>query len=110
MVELVDLVLVLTTVPIGDLGDRIARALVEERLAACVNILPPMVSVYRWRGAVEREEERQLLVKTTESRVDAVRRRISELHPYEVPEFLVLRVADAAPDYLEWARAQTRVD
>ena len=110
MVELVDLVLVLTTVPIGDLGDRIARALVEERLAACVNILPPMVSVYRWRAAVEREEERQLLVKTTESRVDAVRRRISELHPYEVPEFLVLRVADAGPDYLEWARAETRVD
>jgi len=94
--------LVLTTVPDGAKGETIARALVEERLAACVNLLPPMTSIYRWRGVVERESERQLIIKTTRQRVEALRARLSALHPYELPEFIVLAVADGGAAYLQW--------
>ena len=94
--------LVLTTVPDGDQGETIARTLVEERLAACVNLLPPMTSIYRWRGAVERESERQLIIKTTRQRVEALRARLSALHPYELPEFIVLAVSDGGAAYLQW--------
>jgi periplasmic divalent cation tolerance protein len=103
----VEIVIILTTVPSGDLGERLARALVEERLAACANILPPMTSIYRWKGAVERDEERQLVLKTTRERASAVQRRIAELHSYELPEFLVLPVVDGSPGYLEWVRGET---
>lgn len=102
-----DVVVVLTTVPIGSKGDEIARALVEDHLAACVNVLPPMTSIYRWRGAVERETEQQLLIKTTRGRVPAVQARLAALHPYEVPEFLVLSVADSSSAYFEWVVNET---
>ena len=102
-----DVVLVLTTVPVGEDGDRIARALVEERLAACVNIQPPMTSIYRWQGVVEREVERQIVMKTTASRVPEIRERLSALHLYELPEFLVVPVLDGTPRYLDWVQAET---
>lgn len=101
------LVLILTTIPEGDLGDTIARTLVEERLAACVNICPPMTSFYRWRGAVEREIERQIVIKTASERVPAVQARLAELHPYELPEFVVLAVADGSTAYLAWVQGET---
>jgi periplasmic divalent cation tolerance protein len=100
-------VLVLTTVPDGDLGETIARKLVEERLAACVNVLAPMTSFYRWQGALEREAERQVVIKTTTERVPAVQARVAELHSYELPEFLVLDVADGSTGYLAWIGSQT---
>jgi periplasmic divalent cation tolerance protein len=103
-----DIVLILTTVPEGDQGEAIARALVEERLAACVNVLAPMMSIYRWRGAVERESERQMVIKTTRERLAAIEARVKELHSYELPEFIVLPVADGGVKYLEWVRAETR--
>jgi periplasmic divalent cation tolerance protein len=103
-----DIVLVLTTVPDGDLGETLARILVEERLAACVNVLPPMTSIYRWRGGVEREAERQMLIKTTRERVETIHARLKELHSYELPEFIVLPVADGSPGYLAWVRTETR--
>ena len=99
-----DVVLILTTVPEGDLGDTIARRLIEERVAACVNVCAPMASLYRWRGVVERAAERQLVIKTTREHVPAVHACIAELHWYELPEFLVLAVADGSTAYLEWIR------
>jgi periplasmic divalent cation tolerance protein len=102
-----DIVLVLTTVPDSDQGEVIARTLVEERLAACVNVLPSMTSIYRWRGVVEREMERQMIIKTTRNRVPAVQTRLAALHPYEVPEFLVLSVADSSSAYFEWVVNET---
>ena len=99
-----DVVLILTTVADDQQGETIARALVEERLAACVNVLPSMISVYRWAGSIERETERQLVIKTTRDRAPQVQTRLSELHSYELPEFLVIGVADGSERYLEWVR------
>jgi periplasmic divalent cation tolerance protein len=101
-----DVVIVLTTVPEGDLGDTIARRLIEERVAACVNVCAPMTSLYRWRGAVERETERQLVIKTTREHVPAVQACIAELHSYELPEFIVLAVADGSTAYLDWLQGE----
>ena len=101
------LVLVLTTVPSDSLGEEIARALVEERLAACVNISGPMTSIYRWKGQVESESERQLVIKTTADRVAAVQRRIQELHSYELPEFIVIDASGVSDKYLEWVLSVT---
>lgn len=91
----------LTTVAAGGKGSALARTLVDERLAACVNVLPPMTSVYRWRGAVEVDSEQQLVIKTTASLVAALEARIRELHPYELPEFVVL-TAEAGAAYATW--------
>ena len=97
-----DYVLVLTTLPASHDAASVARALVQERLAACVNLLPVMRSMYRWEGSIEDEEERQLLIKTTRARVEDLRARVTELHPYEVPEFLVLPVMGGSEAYLRW--------
>ena len=97
-----DAVLVLTTVGSDADAVKLARVLVEERLAACVNVLPPMTSVYRWKGGVEQEGERQVVIKTTRGRVDALAARLRTLHPYEVPEFLVIAVSDGSDAYLAW--------
>lgn len=91
----------LTTVGAGAKGSELARTLVDERLAACVNVLPPMTSVYRWKGAVEAESEQQLVIKTSKSLVAALEARIRELHPYELPEFIIL-TAEAGAAYAAW--------
>jgi periplasmic divalent cation tolerance protein len=100
--------LVLTT--LGALADcdLFARTLVEERLAACVNVLPPMRSTYRWKGMVEQDDERQIVIKTTADRIETLRARVRELHPYEMPEFIVLRVADGERGYLDWISESVR--
>ena len=95
-------VLVLTTFPADGDAEQLAATLVEERLAACVNILPPMRSVYRWQGKVERADERQLLIKTGLGRLRALEKRVKQLHPYEVPEFLAVMIDKTAKDYLAW--------
>ena len=101
-------VVVLTTLPAsGDVSGDVARTLVSERLAACVNILAPMRSVYRWEGAVQEDDERQLVIKTTRARVPDLWARLRTLHPYDVPEFVVLPVADGSHAYLEWIRGST---
>ena len=100
-------VLVLTTLPADADAAVFARTLVSERLAACVNLLAPMESVYRWEGDVQREAERQLIMKTTRARVDALWQRVRELHPYDVPEFLVLPIADGSDAYLRWLGEST---
>jgi periplasmic divalent cation tolerance protein len=101
------LVLVLTTVDSQDEAATIARALVDERLAACVNVLPPMVSVYRWKGSVESATEQQLIIKTTVNHVEAVKVRLAALHSYEVPEILVVPIADASASYAQWIAEST---
>jgi len=102
-----DTVLVLTTVPSTDVGEAIGRALVDARLAACVNVFPPMVSVYRWKGALQRDEECQVVIKTIRGRVDDVEARVTALHPYDLPEFLVLPVEGGDPAYLAWVTAES---
>ena len=93
--------LVLTTYPVDGDVDAFARTLVGERLAACVNVLPPMQSTYRWNEGVETATERQLLIKTKAASVAALEQRVRELHPYDVPEFLVIPV-DGSAAYLTW--------
>jgi periplasmic divalent cation tolerance protein len=102
-----DTMLVLTTVADAAQAERIARALVEERLAACVTTLGAARSVYRWQGEVEAADELPLLIKTTAERWPELRERLRALHPYEVPEMIVLPVADGLPAYLDWLRAST---
>lgn len=93
---------VLSTVARAEDAERIARALVERRLAACVNVVPGLVSVYRWKGNVEKNDERLLLIKTRRERLPALREALAALHPYELPELLALPVEAGSPAYLEW--------
>jgi periplasmic divalent cation tolerance protein len=101
-------VLVLTTVPSEALGEEIARALVTERLAACVNVGAAMNSIYRWKEDIEQETERQLVIKTTADRVGSVEQRIKELHSYELPECLVVEATGGSEAYLNWVAAASR--
>lgn len=94
-------VIILTTLGASADAAAFARVLVSDRLAACVNVLPPMTSLYWWKGAIEEDSERQLVIKTTADRVAAIEARFNELHPYELPEFIVLN-ASASASYLEW--------
>ncbi|HUK36031.1 MAG TPA: divalent-cation tolerance protein CutA [Vicinamibacterales bacterium] len=105
-----DVVLVLSTVPDDvESADALARTLVEEKLAACVNILPAMSSIYRWRGAIERGVERQLIVKTTRANLPALNARFVELHSYELPEFIVIDIQSGSSDYLAWIAGEVLV-
>lgn len=96
-----------STCPDTQTASAIARALVEERLAACVSHLPGLASTYRWQGAVESASEVLLLIKTTADRVEALSARLRELHPYELPELVAVEVRAGLPDYLAWVAAQT---
>ncbi|MEP6782986.1 MAG: divalent-cation tolerance protein CutA [Acidobacteriota bacterium] len=100
-------VLVLTTFPADGDAESLGTTLVEEGLAACVNVLPPMLSIYRWKGVIEKADERQLLIKTTEARTAALEIRLRSLHPYDVPEFLIIRIAGGSPEYLAWLSSST---
>ncbi len=95
---------VLMTAPAGD-AESLGRHLVEEGLAACATLLPGAVSIYRWEGAIERQEECQLILKATAARVPELLERAVELHPYDVPELLVLPVVAGLPGYLDWVRS-----
>ena len=96
------------TCPDAASAERLAGALVGERLAACVQVLPGVRSVYRWQGAVERADEVLLLVKTTRERLDALAARVRALHPYELPELVAVEAAGGLPDYLAWVAAESR--
>ena len=102
-----DLVLLLTTVPSPEVGERLAQALVDERLAACVNVLPPMVSIYRWQGQMHRDVEQQLVIKTSRARLAEAKARLTALHLYDLPECLVLSVDGGDPAYLAWVAGET---
>jgi periplasmic divalent cation tolerance protein len=100
-------ILVLSTASSVEEAERIARALVDERLAACVNVVPGVRSIYRWQGAVHTDAEVSLFIKTVAERFPALRERVRELHSYELPELVCLELEDGDPDYLAWVRAQT---
>jgi periplasmic divalent cation tolerance protein len=100
-------VIVLTTLGADADATSLARTLVEERLAACVNVLAPMMSTYRWKGSIEQDREQQLVIKTTSARVPALEARLRDLHPYELPEFLVLPVSTGSEAYLRWVGENT---
>lgn len=98
------LMVVLTTVGNEDDAVRLAQALVERRLVACVNVLPGVRSIYRWQGAVHDDRELLLLAKTTAARLAEVTAALAELHPYDVPEVVALEAAMVAPSYAAWLR------
>ncbi|HYS53136.1 MAG TPA: divalent-cation tolerance protein CutA [Thermoanaerobaculia bacterium] len=95
-------VVVLTTVGASFDPSEIATQLVEKRLAACVNIIPQVHSVYRWKDKIESDSEQLLLIKTVESQIDDLRDALFAIHPYEVPEFVVIRMDDLSSAYREW--------
>ena len=99
---------VLTTAPDAETGALIARALVEERLAACVNVIPGVRSIYRWGGEIQDDPEVLLIVKTRAERCEALAARIQDLHPYDVAEVLVLPALGGSTPYLAWISAETR--
>ena len=99
--------LVITTMPDQASAERLARALVDARLAACVNILAPCRSLYRWQGAIETAEEVPLLIKTRAARYSELEAAIRAQHPYVLPEIVAVEPARGLPDYLAWVAAQT---
>jgi periplasmic divalent cation tolerance protein len=99
--------LAITTVGSEEAADRIAATLVEERLAACVSIVPGVLSIYRWKDAVQRDREWQLLIKTQAARLPALEARLKELHTYALPEFLVLQPEGGSAEYLAWVLGQS---
>jgi periplasmic divalent cation tolerance protein len=100
-------VVVLSTVAREQDAETIARELVQRGLAACVNVVPGLVSIYRWKGQVQREEEWLLLIKTRGERLPALREALVSLHPYELPEMVALPIEDGHPPYLAWIDENT---
>jgi periplasmic divalent cation tolerance protein len=101
-------IVTLCTVPDRKTGETIAAALVEERLAACVNLVPGLSSTYRWKGKVEQAAECLLIIKTGVSRFDVLKRRIQELHPNELPEIIALPIIHGDRAYLDWITESTK--
>ena len=101
-------VVVLTALGAPPDAERIARALVEERLAACVNVVPGVVSIYRWKGVVEKENELLLVIKTIGEKVEQLKARLLQLHPYELPEVVVIPIGGGHKAYLEWIAEQVQ--
>lgn len=102
-----DAIVILCTAPSAAVGEKLARGLVEARLAACVNVIDRVVSIYQWKDDVHRDEEVQLVIKTRARLFDEVSRWIGENHPYEVPEVLALPVSAGSEKYLAWLGAET---
>jgi periplasmic divalent cation tolerance protein len=102
-----DLSVVLATVPNAEVGRRLARSLLQERLIACASLVPGVTSLYRWNGEVQEEVESLVVMKTRSELVPRLIARIPELHPYELPEVLALRVADGLPAYRRWVLDET---
>ena len=96
-----------STCPDAASADSIARTLVEERLAACVNRIPGVQSTYRWQGQIEQSDEVLLLIKTTADRLEAMTERLRALHPYELPELVAVEIRSGLPAYLAWIAAET---
>ena len=102
-----DILMVHCSVPDARTAEAIARTLVEERLAACVTIVPGVRSVYRWQGAIEAADECQLVAKTAASQFEALRDRLIALHPYELPEVVAVKLELGSPEYLDWVRRES---
>jgi periplasmic divalent cation tolerance protein len=107
-VTMTDALVVLVTAPTAEKAAEIARALVEERLAACGNVVPGLRSIYRWEGKVQDDAEALLVLKTARDRFDALRARVLALHPYDVPEVIALPIEAGSAPYLAWIVGETR--
>lgn len=94
--------IVLCTVPDPDAGERLAASLVEARVAACVNILPGLTSVFRWQGETQKDPEALLIIKTRRDRFEAICEVLRAQHPYELPEIIAVPLSDGLPAYLRW--------
>lgn len=99
--------LVLTNLPDRAAAERIAESLVGQKLAACVNILAPCRSVYRWKGELQRDEEHPMLIKTTAERYAALEQALRAAHPYELPEIIAVPIERGLPQYLAWVAGET---
>ena len=102
--------LILCTCPDAETADQLAEMLIAERLAACVNILPGLKSVYEWQGAVEMAQEHLLLIKTHQQKYAALEAAIKKLHPYQVPEIIALTIDNGSVDYLKWINSCLHID
>lgn len=102
-----DVLVVLTTLPDRASAERLALALVEQRLAACVNVIDGCTSFFRWQGNIETARELPVLIKTRRSLFARVEQAIREAHPYELPEIVALEVQEGLPAYLDWVRSET---
>lgn len=100
--------LVLTTLPDRESAERLARTLVEKKVAACVNVLAPCRSVYRWKGEVHQEDEHPVLIKTTRDAYAALEAAIRQAHPYELPEVVAVPIERGLPAYLDWLAEETK--
>jgi len=103
-----DSLLVVTNLPDRASAEKLAALLIERRLAACVNILAPCASVYRWQGEIQRDEEHPLLIKTANERYADLEAAIRESHPYELPEIIAVPIVHGLPAYLQWVESETR--
>ena len=101
--------LVLTNLPDRAAAEKLAETLIAQRVAACVNILAPCRSVYRWKGAVQNDEEHPMLIKTTDERYAALEQAIRAAHPYELPEIVAVSIERGLPAYLEWVATETAI-
>jgi periplasmic divalent cation tolerance protein len=106
---LFETVLVATNMPDRETALRLARVLIEARLAACVNVMAGCTSVFRWDGAIDETNEVPVLIKTRAARYPEVEARIRELHPYELPEIIAVPIVHGLPDYLEWIAKETAI-
>ena len=103
-----EIILVITNLPDRDSARRVADALIEQRVAACVNVLPECISLYRWQGKIESAHEIPLLIKTTQGAYSRVEAIIRKLHPYELPEIIAVPVTTGLPGYLQWVMEETQ--
>ena len=101
-----DKILVLSTCATAEEAEKVAHGLVERRLAACVNVIGPAKSIYRWQGAIESAEEHVLLIKSSRGLFEELKKATEQLHSYEVPELLCLPIVDGAPNYLHWLESE----
>jgi periplasmic divalent cation tolerance protein len=109
-ISFMSVLLLITNLPDRATAERLGDMLVEKRLAACVNILAPCRSVYRWKGAIQHDEEHPMLIKTTPERYQALQEALREGHPYELPEIIAVPVERGLPEYLQWVADETRAE
>ena len=102
-----EFVLVITTVPSLETGKQLVRELVERRLVACGNVIPGATSIYRWKGAIEQADEAVILLKTRVGRCEELKAVLPTLHPYDVPELVLVPIVDGHQPYLDWLSAET---
>ena len=101
--------MVLMTAPDAETGERVGRVVVDERLAACANVVPGITSIFRWEGEIKKEAEVLVILKTTVDGVGRLMERVAELHPYDVPELLALPAETGAEKYLNWVKSEVGV-